>query len=149
MPAPDGDFKNCILEARQEIRKFAEQESLAISFCGVLVTARWPFSLQTPNEEIAEFLCRKLLGGKRFAEAVASFSFQIGKKVGEFFVNYQARSFEVRAVAVDSSTLMERGVEILFDVNNRPKINKGNVGDELCALESAARRELNALVPSL
>lgn len=133
-----------------------EEGSLELDFVGVILPIK--FSQPLLSSEIHSLLVQKLTRGSNSAELLPvniSWNFGFLSEGKEAFLNYGVSVYEVKeftfptnvapqeSITIDLNSFpsKEVGVEVKFDINNRPKIKKGPLDDEINSLFDLANRE--------
>ena len=125
--------------------------NLEYLWTGIITTIKKELKAEKPIKAVYPIF-KKMINLDWKDEELASFNFQIGRKIKDIFVNYTISGFEKRRLLLDNlnknklsienlknvnSTI---GIQILLDINNKPQTKKA---DPLKDLDNIIKQQFN------
>lgn len=152
---PRGAIDEITKEGMYLLLDFFSKEVVKNQFFGIIQNVRIPFPLSFSLLDLAAHIHQVFFRNMKGNRTVVSSSFQIGELVGDHFVNFQVRPYEVRTMNVTPGTPIhvsdltnhqasERGIELVLDTNNKPHQQEHDPELELRNVYSLAKEEIDA-----
>ena len=111
------------------------ENDLTYSWTGIVTTIEQETKSSTPLIAVYPIF-KKMINLKWNVDELASFSFQIGRKIDGKFVNYTITGYEKRDFKINTidkkkirfeemkNISREIGIQVLLDINNKPEVKK-------------------------
>lgn len=155
-------LKQLVANAGKVLERFLAEEIFELRFIGVVGTLNFPQPQETNIRTIQREMAANVIAHMDANRVCENFAYQIGfSHHDEYFSNFRIKAYQTKRldlkvgeivrnpIDLDSLEVIEHGIEVNFDINNRPKRKKTAVGSELKGLFAALTDELDSLPQTL
>jgi len=168
-PPPDSptrhlsDIKAAFSEITERIESIFKSGGILSDFVGVICTVHFPQEVSASLQDISKELFSGMTLGKTYEREVVTFGWQVGflSKDRQHFINLNVKNYQRRvlnvqgipqqpiALDLSKSTLADQGVEVMVDINNRPKNTKVTPRAEFLSAFEVLDSEVSSLEKGL
>jgi hypothetical protein len=154
----DKVVESASLQSSALFEQYLSEVGSPYTFCGAIMTLHFSRKGNLPQLKIAEQLHDSLLNLERNNNPLASFLLQTGYQTKDHYLNFTLSAYETRTlkippnlspgtyqVDISNTSILESGVQVRVDLNNRPKTNKQQPMLELKSVLQMCRKEADGV----